>query len=121
MRKTLGVCQFRSKPNRGQELGFEKCDSRTVKAGRGIRDEQLGGAGAWGGMGGGAATPCSAGRGAPGRHGLSPRATLRSAVSVHRKTWCRQNRLRESAWVFTTVPAASSSFLNEHDALKFKN
>lgn len=33
MRKTLGVCQFRSKPNRGQELGFEKCDSRTVKAG----------------------------------------------------------------------------------------
>lgn len=59
MRKTLGVCQFRSKPNRGQELGFEKCDSRTVKAGRGIRDEQLGGAGAWRGMGGGAATPCS--------------------------------------------------------------
>lgn len=33
MRKTLGVCQFRSKPNRGQELGFEKCDSPTVKAG----------------------------------------------------------------------------------------
>lgn len=74
-----------------------------------------------GGNGGRGSHPVLPGLRAPGRHGLSPRATLRSAVSVHRKTWCRQNRLRESAWVFTTVPAASSSFLNEHDALKFKN